>query len=479
MSESSQPIVIDVTSDDGVAKAGGASISSSLADVDPELKAALEASLQTQHVDEHVRATAVRSSPNFNARPKAAEAAKQRPARRRPSSKLSLRRAAQREHRAPPNSTIDLTQSPARSAVRDIRPHAAAVSLKDHAPAVSAAAAMIPSAVYDQPDAAGATACADELDWAREERLWREGGRCAEVVDSAGATATSPASPAVLALTLTKQAEPWAAAETAFAQAEVEVDTDAAAAPSTIAISREVTFEVVGWKHTLTADPAPATPVAGDAICVARQPDNPRDSMALVVQNNDTGQKLGFLRRELAALLSPLIDASKLKLSQCTVQRWSDHGSCMMRAVVAGELPRAAKAFEVSANADDDTPRDQLSECRSICRVVLERDRRLFSSRQHDMLSSIFAVPAAAGSSTFGDTEAPTSADSDVTGLKTAIAPDDIEAAARLAVRLFNRKGPWFRIAQRDRADQTARANGAQTPWSIGTSGHQSFSARI
>ena len=44
----SQPIVIDVTDDNDVSpEAAGASISSSLGDADPELKAALEASLQT------------------------------------------------------------------------------------------------------------------------------------------------------------------------------------------------------------------------------------------------------------------------------------------------------------------------------------------------------------------------------------------------------------------------------------------------
>lgn len=44
----SQPIVIDVTGDDDVSEAAGASISSSLGDADPELKWALEASLQPE-----------------------------------------------------------------------------------------------------------------------------------------------------------------------------------------------------------------------------------------------------------------------------------------------------------------------------------------------------------------------------------------------------------------------------------------------
>ncbi len=430
-----------------------------------------------EHIDEHVGAEASGgSSADSKARPHAAEATEQRPARRRPSSKLSLRRAAQRAHRAPPTSEIDLTQSPARSAVREVRP-AAAASPRDPAPTLSDAAATIPSAVCDDPDAAAAKACADEPDWAREERLWRAGGRYTEVVDTGEATASSTDSPAASQLTLAKQAEPWAAAETGWANAGAEADAELAAATPSVATSREVTFEVVGWKHALAADPAPATPVAGDAICVARQPDNPRDSMALVVQSNGTGQKLGFLRRELAALLSPLIDASKLELNQCTVQRWSDHGSCVMRAVAAGELPRAAGAFEVSANADDDTPRDQLSEFCSICRVVLERDRRLFSNHQHDMLTRIFAMPAAPGSCTRGDTAASAPATTNATGVETA--PDDIETAARLAVRLFNRKGPWFRIAQRDSADQVARTNAAQTPWSIGTSAHQCLTCML
>eukprot|EP01043_Picozoa_sp_COSAG02_P001276 COSAG02_NODE_26_length_51927_cov_61.213881_41_plen_486_part_00 len=425
-----------------------------------------------EHIDEHVGAKTAGGG-SSKARPKAAlEALEQRAARRRPSSKLSLRRAAQRSHSAPPTSTIDLTQSPARPAVPEVRP-AAAASPRDPAPPPSAAAATIPSAVYDEPDAAAAKACADEPDWAREERLWREGGRYTEVADSGEATVTSTDSPAAASLALMKKAEPWAAAETAWAAAEAEADAELAAATPSVAVSREVTFEVVGWKHALAADPAPAPPVAGDAICVARQPDNPRDSMALVVQHNVTGQKLGFLRRELAALLSPLIDASKLEFNQCTVQRWSDHGSCVMRAVAAGELPRAAGAFEVSANADDDTPRDQLSEFCSICRVVLERDRHLFSNHQHDMLTRIFAMPAAAGSCTLGDTAASAPANANVTEVETT--PNDIETAARLAVRLFNRKGPWFRIAQRDSADQVARTNAAQTPWSIGTFAHQCF----
>ena len=68
------------------------------------------------------------------------------------------------------------------------------------------------------------------------------------------------------------------------------------------AAAREVLFEVVGWKHALAAVPPPANPSVGDAVTVVRQPDNPRDQMALLVRNA-AGQKLGFLRRELAGLL--------------------------------------------------------------------------------------------------------------------------------------------------------------------------------
>ena len=76
---------------------------------------------------------------------------------------------------------------------------------------------------------------------------------------------------------------------------------------------------------------------------------------------------------------------------------------------------------------------------------------------------------------------------------------DDVASAARLVVRLLNRKGPWFRVAQRPReidhhpasaaaaAAAAAAADGdgsagdrataaaaaaaaAEAPWSIGTS---------
>jgi hypothetical protein len=74
---------------------------------------------------------------------------------------------------------------------------------------------------------------------------------------------------------------------------------------------------------------------------------------------------------------------------------------------------------------------------------------------------------------------------------------DDVASAARLVVRLLNRKGPWFRVAQRPReidhhaasaaaaaaaaadgdgsagdraAAASAAAATAEAPWSIGTS---------
>ena len=201
---------------------------------------------------------------------------------------------------------------------------------------------------------------------------------------------TNTFNPADLVLETKKTAD----AKTASVEA-AQMDTQSCADILVVGVTREVMFEVVGWRHASAADPAPANPVAGDIIYVARQPDNPRDPSALVVQN-ELGKKLGFLRRGLAAVLSPLIDVSKLHFSQCSVHRWNDHASCVIRAVISGALPHAAAAFEVSANADNDAPRDQLSEffC-SICRVVLARDRDLFTSEQHAILTRIFAPPAA------------------------------------------------------------------------------------
>ena len=48
---------------------------------------------------------------------------------------------------------------------------------------------------------------------------------------------------------------------------------------------------------------------------------------------------------------SPLVDVAALRLSECSVHRWSDHGSCVMRALAVGELPRGACAFEAAAEA--------------------------------------------------------------------------------------------------------------------------------
>eukprot|EP01044_Picomonas_judraskeda_P026892 COSAG03_NODE_8343_length_811_cov_1.233146_2_plen_110_part_01 len=87
----------------------------------------------------------------------------------------------------------------------------------------------------------------DELDWAREERLWRERGRYTEAADSGGMTG---------AASCNGEAEPWGAAETAFAEVEAEAD-----AQCSDAASREVTFEVVGWRHALAGARAPSTPV--------------------------------------------------------------------------------------------------------------------------------------------------------------------------------------------------------------------------
>ena len=120
-------------------------------------------------------------------------------------------------------SVIDLTASPAHVA----------------SPRSNPAADTLPSDAGDEPGhvAAAAMSADDELDWAREERLWREQGRYILATDSGGLPGTD---------SFNGEAEPW--------DAEVQ-------APGVVAASREVRFEVVGWRHVLAGAHAPSTPV--------------------------------------------------------------------------------------------------------------------------------------------------------------------------------------------------------------------------
>ena len=280
----------------------------------------------------------------------------------------------------------------------------------------------------------------------------------------------APATPVVAAAPAVQVAESgeeagWAKAEREWTEKDRQVgtvlgeeqsaegETDGAAAAEEQEQPRDVCFEVVGWIHALKAAPPPANPAVGDGLTVSRQPDNPRDANALIVRNA-AGQKLGYLHRELAALLSPAIERGPLQLGECVAHRWSDHGRCVLRAQ-ASSLPRAACAFEIAVDAtdDDDAPRDQLSEFQWICKTVLELDKDLFTPEQQGTLVRLFARPASKTDAAAAEENTSESDD-----------------AARFVIRLLNRKGPWFRVAQRssDMASAASLDASAEAPWSIG-----------
>eukprot|EP01047_Picozoa_sp_COSAG01_P065756 COSAG01_NODE_8940_length_2608_cov_1.708250_2_plen_290_part_00 len=116
---------------------------------------------------------------------------------------------------------------------------------------------------------------------------------------------------------------------------------------------REYGFEVVGWsfnKASVLGSPGGA-PRAGEQLCVSRQPSNEYDAQALEVTNG-AGQRLGFLPRQLSALLSPAVDAGALQLSNARCQSWERAGwagSCVLRVTITpGVLPPGAAAMAVA-----------------------------------------------------------------------------------------------------------------------------------
>ena len=121
-----------------------------------------------------------------------------------------------------------------------------------------------------------------------------------------------------------------------------EQDSMSISSPSS---TKAVCFEVMGWSWNRKIARAPE---AGESLAVVRQPDNPKDSNALLVRNS-VGQKIGFLPAALAAHLSPFVDNGTLELHDCTCHSWSDWGTCMLRATAIGHFPPAALPFVLTA----------------------------------------------------------------------------------------------------------------------------------
>ena len=213
-----------------------------------------------------------------------------------------------------------------------------------------------------------------------------DSGAASELAEPAVANGDSPAEVAPA------EDDEMAAAEAAWDAAWAEVDAateEVEPAPG----STECMFVIVGWKFTELCATDGAPPSAGDTLSVEREPDNAKDANALRVLNSG-GEPVGHLRAVVAKALSPLIDSDELQLAHCRCECWSDpKRGCVLRARVSGGEAATRRAAAAADGDDDDCPRDQLSQLRYICKVVLERDRALFADAERTTLTKLFPEP--------------------------------------------------------------------------------------
>ncbi len=211
-------------------------------------------------------------------------------------------------------------------------------------------------------------------------------GAASELAEPAVANGNSPTEDAAA------EDDEMAAAEAAWDAAWAEVD----AAPEEEEEAPDPTecmFVIVGWKFTELCATDGAPPSAGDTLSVEREPDNAKDANALRVLNG-AGEPVGHLRAVVAKALSPLIDSDELQLTDCRCECWADpKRGCVLRARVSGGEAATRRAAAAADGDDDDCPRDQLSQLRYICKVVLERDRALFAEAERATLTKLFPEP--------------------------------------------------------------------------------------
>ncbi len=81
------------------------------------------------------------------------------------------------------------------------------------------------------------------------------------------------------------------------------------------ALDRPLVFRVAGGKHR----PDPGVVKPGEALTLRRQPENPKDDRAVLVERR-TGQELGFVPRQYSRMVSALLDAGT-DIEAVTVRR--------------------------------------------------------------------------------------------------------------------------------------------------------------
>eukprot|EP01018_Ginkgo_biloba_P025395 Gb_10162 [translate_table: standard] len=170
----------------------------------------------------------------------------------------------------------------------------------------------------------------------------------------------------------------------------------------------------------------------GASILVRRDPQNPKDGNAIKVfyLSSESGSPLGYLPRELAFYLSPLLDNGTLKI-EGIITSIPDHAFASVpvklicqKTLNEPEDPdkekllksawlKAIHVVEVSKNIPADAPKYQRN-FKILIQTVLEHDSHLFTNNEKTFLASFQSLS--------GD-------------------------AQRLFIRIYQRKGPWFRTS--------------------------------
>ncbi|KAL6769540.1 hypothetical protein ACKKBG_A31395 [Auxenochlorella protothecoides x Auxenochlorella symbiontica] len=160
----------------------------------------------------------------------------------------------------------------------------------------------------------------------------------------------------------------------------------------------------------------------GQAVCLELEADNPRDKHATLVLDAGSGAALGHVPREVARLLGPLLAAQLVAVEGCVLEApASSRASVPVEFQVqllsdqeADVQAVAAAALRLQAATQPAASGDRLrANFDRVLEAVWREDARLLDREEGDFRETFSALTA---------------------------------AAAALFLRLFLRKGPWFRL---------------------------------